>query len=138
MEQVAGYIIASLGLKNIVVTNMENALSQEMNENGSPPQKIKDIFIKLLKWFEDHPYHIKYQTNITRAIKNRVMRLVSSPFIDEILELGPIPQWFEDWKQGRNVFIDLSRFSKNGKRLVTHAIFQMIRTLMPEMRTNIL
>ena len=136
LEQVAGYIIASLGLKNIAVTNMENALSQEMNENGSPPQKIKDIFIKLLKWFEDHPYHIKYQTNITRAIKNRVMRLVSSPFIDEILELGPIPQWFKEWQEGKNVFIDLSRFSKNGKRLLTHAIFQMIRTIMPEMRTN--
>ena len=136
LEQVAGYIIASLGLKNIVVTNMENVLSQEMNENGAPPEKIKDIFIKLLKWFEDHPYHIKYQTNITRAIKNRVIRLVSSPFIEGILKLGPIPEWFKKWQQGKNVFIDLSRFSKNGKRLLTHAIFQMIRTIMPEMRTN--
>ena len=135
-EQVALYMVASVGLKNIVVTNMENVLYQEISKNGVLPQKIKSIFAKLLKWFENHPYHIKYQTNITRAIKNRVMRLLSSPFIDRILELGPIPKWFEEWQRGKNVYIDLSRFSKSGKRLLTHAIFQMIRTLMPEIRKN--
>jgi len=137
-EQVAEYQVASLGLKNVVVTVMENVLFREISNKGAPPQKIKDLFKELLDWFDKRRYHIKYQTNITRAIKNRVIKLVSSPTIDKILELGPIPQWFEEWKRGRNVFIDLSRFSKNGKRLVTHAIFQMIRTLMPEMRTNIL
>lgn len=137
-EQVAGYMVASVGLKNVVVTIMENVLYQEIMKNGTPPQKVKDTWAKLLDWFENRPYHIKYQTNITRAIKNRVIKLVSSPFIDKILELGPIPQWFKEWQQGKNVFIDLSRFKKSGKRLLTHAIFQMIRTLMPECRENTL
>ncbi|KKL71759.1 hypothetical protein LCGC14_2091700, partial [marine sediment metagenome] len=137
-EQVAEYLIASLGLKNVVVTVMENVLSHEISNKGAPPRKIMDLFKELLDWFDKRRYHIKYQTNITRAIKNRVIKLVSSPIIDKILELGPIPQWFEEWKRGRNVFIDLSRFKKSEKRLVTHAIFQMIRTIMPEMRTNIL
>lgn len=138
IEQVAGYMVASVGLKNVVVTIMENVIDQEITKNGTPPQKIKGTWAKLLEWFDDRPYHIKYQTNITRAIKNRVIKLVSSPFIEKILELDPIPQWFQEWQQGKNVFIDLSRFKKSGKRLLTHAIFQMIRTLMPEQRENIL
>ena len=75
-------------------------------------------------------------SNIQRAISNRVMNLLSSQFIKDIVEMGPVPTWFNEWMNGKTVYIDLHNFTVDGKRLIAHAIFQMIRTLLPELETE--
>ena len=133
IEQVAAYSIASVGLKNVVVSIMEIVLTQEFEGNGKFPEKIEEVFEKVHKYLIDRPYHRKFQTNILRALENRVIKLLSNPILEKILETGPIPEWFIEWQNGKDVYIDLSKFKKSAQRLLVHAIFQLIRTCSPEL-----
>ena len=138
VDQVATYTVASLGLKNIAVTLMSNAITKEMLDGDSlsekkAPKSLKVAFEKALEWGEKHPYHDKFQTNLLRAIENRVLRILSDPRLEKILEAGPIPEWFTQWRNGKNVVIDLSSFKTSVKRLLIHAIFQLVRTHMPDL-----
>jgi len=135
-KQVAAYLVSSLGLKNVVLSITKNVLYDDCIKNGLPKQHPEDVFMDVIEWLKTNPYHPKFNTNITRAIENRVISLLSSPFIKNILKLGPVPNWFIEWIKGKNVYVDLSNFTEDGKRIITHAIFQMIRTLLPELRTN--
>ncbi|NVM31951.1 MAG: hypothetical protein HWN65_24135 [Candidatus Helarchaeota archaeon] len=135
-KKVAAYLVSSLGLKNVVLSITKNVLYNTCIKSGLPKQHPEDVFKEVLEWLKTNPYHPKFNTNIKRAIENRVISLLSSPFMRNILKLGPVPNWFIEWTKGKNIFIDLSNFTEDGKRLITHAIFQMIRTLLPELRTN--
>jgi len=135
-KQVAAYLVSSLGLKNVVLSITKNVLYKTCIENGLPKQHPVDVFKEVLEWLKMNPYHEKFNTNIQRAIENRVISLLSSPFISNIVKLGTVPKWFIEWTKGKNIFIDLSNFTEDGKRLISHAIFQIIRTLLPELRTN--
>ncbi|KKN08177.1 hypothetical protein LCGC14_1059330 [marine sediment metagenome] len=135
-KQVAAYLVSSLGLKNVVLSITKNVLYDDCIKIGFPKQHPEEVFMGVIEWLKMNPYHPKFNTNITRAIENRVISLLSSPFIKNILKLGPVPNWFIEWKKGKNVYIDLSNFTEDGKRIITHAIFQMVRTLLPELRTN--
>ena len=135
-KQVAAYLVSSLGLKNVVLSITKNVLYADCIKNGLPRQHPENVFMDVLEWLETNPYHPKFNTNITRAIENRVISLLSSPFIKNILKLGPVPHWFIEWTKGKNVYVELSNFTEDGKRVITHAIFQMIRTLLPELRTS--
>ena len=126
----------SLGLKNVVLSITKNVLYNDCIKNGLPKQHPENIFKEVIEWLKANPYHPKFNTNITRAIENRILSLLSSPFIKNILKLGPVPNWFIEWTKGKNVYIDLSNFTEDGNRVITHAIFQMIRTLLPELRSN--
>ncbi len=135
-KQVAAYLVSSLGLKNVVLSITKNVLYDDCVNNGGPKEDPEQVFMEVLKWLEDNPYHPEFNTNITRAIQNRVISLLSTPSIKSILKLGPIPNWFTEWTKGKTVYIELTNFTDDGKRVITHAIFQMIRTLLPELRTN--
>lgn len=135
-KQVARYLVSSLGLKNVVVSITNNVLYNDCIKEGLPSKYPKDVFKKVLDWLEENPYHPKFNTNITRAIENRVISLLSTPTIEKILELGDVPEWFIELTKGKTVFIDLSNFPEDEKRLITHAIFQMMRTLLPERRND--
>ncbi len=138
-EILAQLLVSSVGLKNIVATNMENVLFAYYKKHKTLPLSLEKLFTLLYKWFEDHPYHVKFQTNIMRAIKNRVVRLLSSPTLDKMTRLSHlIPIWFEQWKNGKNIFIDLSNCRLSSKRLLVNLIFQMIRIHMPDMMENII
>ncbi|MGB5911345.1 MAG: hypothetical protein WBH31_09150 [Promethearchaeia archaeon] len=133
IEQVAGYSVASVGLKNVVVSIMEIVLTHEYENKGKFPAKIKQAFARVHLHLEENPYHKKFQTNILKALENRVMKLLSNPILEKILETGPIPEWFIEWQNGKDVYIDLSGFKKSAQRLLVHAIFQLIRTCSPEL-----
>ncbi len=139
LEEIAAYLITSLGLKNIIETNMYSTLYSFKKKDGNPPESIKMCFNGLIKWFENpkRKYHDKFQTNILTAIRNRVVKLLSSPILNKTLKLrSKLPSWFIEWKKGRNIFIDLSSCNMTTKRLLCNAIFQMIRTLIPEIKTD--
>ena len=134
-EILAQLLVSSVGLKNVVATNMENVLIAYYKKHNTLPRSLMELFTLLYKWFKDHPYHVKFQTNIMRAIRNRVVKLLSSPTLDKMTRLSHvIPMWLEEWKNGKNVFIDLSNCKLSTKRLLVNLIFQMIRIYMPEVK----
>ncbi|NVM19715.1 MAG: hypothetical protein HWN80_18580 [Candidatus Lokiarchaeota archaeon] len=135
LQETANYLIASLGLKNIVEKNMVNVMNSFLNKKGKLPNSLKTLFQNLLKYFEQYPYHVKFQTNIVRAIKNRVLSLLSNKILTDTLRLKPdtaVPTWFTDWQNGKKIFLDFSMCTIYEKRLLTSAIFQLIRVLIPD------
>ncbi|MFX1599710.1 MAG: hypothetical protein ACFFB6_03865, partial [Promethearchaeota archaeon] len=107
--------------------------------NGKIPKSLKTLFKGLRKWFRIYKYHKKFQTNILRAIQNRVLTLLSNPILDKTLELTSgfkIPKWFQEWKAGKTIFIDLSMCNIYIKRLLSFAIFQMVKTLTPDIEAG--
>jgi len=136
-EDVASYLIAAVGLKNIVATNMGNVLEKEVMEHGDPPKYVDKLFEKLKAWFEENRYPDEYHDAIMIALKNRILKVTSDPVVRKILELPPIiPDWFKAWLNGKTVFIDLASCKMTVKRLLTLAIFQMINVYMPKTRKN--
>jgi hypothetical protein len=133
IDEVAEYVVASLGLKNVAVTHMANALTNEMLEKGTLPRSLKKAFEKTWEWEKKRPYHEKFQTNLLRAIENRVLRLLSQPRLEQILDAGLKPEWFTQWLGGKSIVIDLSSFTKSVKRLLVHGIFQLVHTHCPDL-----
>lgn len=139
LQETAAYLIASLGLKNIVEKNMLTVMkSFYYNKEGLPPS-LNTLFSNLEKFFKENPYHEKFQTNILRAIKNRILSLLIDPKLEKTLQLSKeVPNWIKEWFAGKKVFIDLSMCNIYVKRLLSNAIFQMVRALLPEMDVHIL
>jgi len=133
LDDVANYLIAAVGMDNIVATNMGNVLEREVRNHGDPPKYVDTLFEKLKTWFKESNYEKDYRNSIVTAINNRVLKLFSDPIIRRILELPPIiPDWFKAWINGKTVFIDLAGCKMPVKRLLTLAIFQMINVYMPK------
>ncbi len=139
IQETATYLIASTGLKNIVEKNMVNVMQAFIDKKGKLPRSLKFLFKELIRYFDLHPYHVKFQTNILRALKNRVLSLLSNPVLEKAINLAPndeIPQWFKDWRKGKKVFLDLSMCNIYEKRLITNAIFQLIRSRTPDIEVG--
>jgi len=135
IQETATYLIASAGLKNIVEKNMINVMQAFKEKKGKLPNSLKFLFTELVRYFKLNPYHVKFQTNILRAIKNRVLSLLSNPRLKKAINLRKdvkIPLWFKDWRKGQKIYLDLSRCTIYEKRLLTNAIFQMVRALTPD------
>lgn len=134
-EQLAAILSSSLGLKQPVDIAFYNVMIEYFEENKDLPGTLKELFGKLLNWFETYQYHKKYQTNIKTAIKNRALKATKSPILNNITKLPSIkPSWFIEWMNGKNIFIDLSDDICNEfiKRLLINLIFQMIRIFFPQ------
>ena len=132
-QETASYLIASLGLKNVVDKNMLIVMKSFIKHEGGLPKSLVTLCDNLLLYFKRNPYHDKFQTNILRAIKNRVLSLLSDPVLDKTLELtSEVPRWFLEWRAGKKILIDLSMCNIHVKRLLTSAIFQLVRTLTPD------
>lgn len=135
IQETASYLIASTGLKNIAEKNMVNVMQAFIEKKGKLPRSLKFLFKELVRYFKQYPYHVKFQTNILRAIKNRVLSLLSNSDLQNAMNLSVesrIPAWFKEWRNGKKIYLDLSRCTVYEKRLLTNAIFQLIRALTPD------
>jgi len=135
LQETATYLIAALGLKNIIEKNMLNVMNAFMDKFGLLPYSLRVLFLNLIKYFEENPYHDKFQTNAIRAIKNRVLSLLSNPILENSLQLIDNlenPEWFVEWQNGKKIYLDLSSCTIYEKRLLTSAIFQLIRVFTPD------
>ncbi|MHA2398535.1 MAG: hypothetical protein ACXADU_06565 [Promethearchaeota archaeon] len=135
LQQTASYLVASLGLKDPIDKILLKVMNSFIQVDRYLPHSLRDLFKGLKKWFKEHPYHTKYQTNILRALDNRVLALLSNEPVSKVLEIHAdtyFPEWFTQWRKGNTVFIDLSMCDKYVKRLISSAIFQMVRTLLPD------
>ena len=128
--------IASLGLAPFVEHALVNSTKAYYNEYNALPIELKDLFPPLLLWFQNK---VKYDDEINQrtrsAIENRVIRLFNSPVLNKIVRLRKeLPKWFREWKNGKDVFIDLTGCkSAVKKRLILLLIFQMISIFTPEL-----
>jgi hypothetical protein len=139
IQETAFYLIASTGLKNIVEKNMVNVMQAFIEKKKKLPRSLHFLFKELIRFFELNPYHEKFQTNILRALKNRVLSLLSNPKLQNALNLAPndeIPSWFKEWREGKNIYLDLSMCNIYEKRILTSAIFQLIRSLTPDVEVG--
>ena len=135
LQETATYLTASLGLREPVDKILKKVLDSFRKVNGSLPDSLTILFKGLRKWYREHRYHEKYQTNILTAIENRVLSLLSEPEVENMLRLIPektVPQWFKDWRNGKKIMLDLSMCNIYVKLLIANAIFQLVRSLTPD------
>jgi len=129
LQETATYICASLGLKNVFEKIIYRTSVGFMNLKGELP----DTFLKLLKGVENYiiknPYGPEEQANLLQVFRNR-MNVFNEDKIQDVLKLSnDLPNWFRDWMDGKNTFLDLSMCSKFVMMLVVNAIFQLIRAI---------
>jgi hypothetical protein len=134
LQETATYLTASLGLREPVDKVLKNVMESFRRVNGTLPDSLTTLFKGLRKWYREHKYHEKYQTNILTAIDNRVLSLLSEKDVENTLKLtkNSIPQWFKDWRNGKKIMLDISMCSIYLKLLIANAIFQMVRGLTPD------
>ena len=129
-------LVAGLGLAPFVEHPFANAIKAYYDEHKTLPVELKDLFPPLLLWFKNK---VKYDDEINlrtvSAIENRVIRLLNSPILKKVVRLRKeLPEWFSEWKKGKDVFIDLTNCkSAVKKRIVLLLIFQMISLFTPEL-----
>lgn len=134
LQECASYLIACLGLGDPIDRLMYNVAKSFIQTNGDMPGSIANLFRGLKKWYLKHKYHEEYQTNILNAIDNRALSLFPDPTLEITLkyESSKIPQWYQDLREGKKIFVDLSMCNIYIKMLLSNAIFQIIRTLTPD------
>ena len=129
LQGTATYICASLGLKNVFEKIIYRTEVGFFELQG----KLPEFFIGLLKgveiYMENNPYGPEEQANLLQVFKNR-MNVFDEDKIQEVLKITEkLPNWVNNWLNGKNIFLDLSMTSKFVKMLIVNAIFQLIRTL---------
>jgi len=135
LQETATYLTASLGLREPVDKILKKVMDSFRKVNGGLPDSLTTLFKGLRKWYREHKYHEKYQTNILTAIENRVLSLLSEPDIENTLKLIPkntVPRWFKDWRNGKKIMLDISMCNIYVKLLIANAIFQLVRSLTPD------
>ncbi len=139
LQETATYLVGSLGLSSPSDKIMYNVMNAFIKVNGRLPTSLKTLFAGLTKYFIDHPYHKKFQTYILRALQIRIPSLLSDRTLRNTIKLSrgnSIPKWFHDWKAGKTIFIDLSKPNIHIQRLLANAIFQMVKTLTPDVEAG--
>ena len=129
LQETATYICASLGLKNVFEKIIYRTSVGFMNLKGELPE----YFLKLLKGVENYiiknPYGPEEQANLLQVFRNR-MNVFNEDKIQDVLKLSnDLPNWFRDWMDGKNTFLDLSMCSKFVMMLLVNTIFQLIRAI---------
>jgi hypothetical protein len=134
LQETATYLTTSLGLGEPIDKILKTVMEAFRSVNGCLPDSLTTLFKGLRKWYIEHKYHEKYQTNILTAIDNRVLSLLSEKGVENTLKLTKIsiPQWFKDWRNGKKIMLDISMCNIYLKLLIANAIFQMVRSLTPD------
>ena len=139
-QETAMYLTAAIGLKGTATTCTYNTM---MAYNGAKncPMTPTGLFESTLNYLDhpEHKYHEKFQTNIKSEILNNVFERFNDPIIEKVLTLTPkIPKWFKQWRNGVNIYIDLTEASVWSKIIACFALFQMIKTLTADLDVHTL
>lgn len=132
----AKYLAAVVGIRS-AETNLINVMQNYGVDNM--PIQLGKLYGGLLDYFEENPYHDKFQKDITQLIKDRVYRVLGDPILQKTVQLtSELPFWYKAWKEGKKVFLDMSMCSIDAKRLIMNNIFQMLKALAPRVSDTIL
>jgi len=138
IQETAMYLTAALGLKGTTTTVLKNVM-MEQNNGKNLPNYPRILFERALDYLDnpEHGYHEKFHTNITSEIANKVLERLSNPIIEKVLCLtAKTPRWFTEWRNGKNFYFDLTECSIWTQRILTNALFQMIKTLTASLEAN--
>ncbi len=125
-------LTASIGSKGAVKTSVYNTIMLYKENSGMLPKTPTRLFEAVLDYLDDpiHKYHEKFHTNITTVIRETVTEKLCDPILEKILSLEKkVPVWFHEWRNGANIYLDLTEGSIWDKRIITFALLQMIKTL---------
>jgi len=135
--ETAYYLTASQGLGDEAALNLYDLMKDIIEKEEELPRNLEDLFKRLLVWIEEGSYSLKFQKDITRMIKIRILEILSDPNMNRILKLtNEIPKWIVEWSHGKKIYLDLSMGNKHEQRLLTFAIFQMMLTITPKVEAD--
>lgn len=137
-DQTAEYLTASISLQGVVKTGMFNTI-MSFKEVKMLPKTPKQLSEATLDYFDDplHQCHEKFHTNITTGIRDSVTERLSNPILKKILcRNSGIPKWFEEWRNGKNIYLDLTDGSIWEKRIITYALLQMVKALTEDLEEH--
>lgn len=136
IEDFVPLLVAGLGLPPFIEHPFANSIKAYYDEHKTLPIELKDLFPPLLLWFKNKvKYDAEVNSRAVSAIENRAIRLLNSQVVKKVVRLRKdLPEWFREWKNGKNVFIDLTSCkSPIIKSLVLVLIFQMVKLFTPEL-----
>ena len=129
LQETATYICASLGLKNVFEKIIYRTSVGFMKLKGELPKYFLSLLNGVENYIIKNPYGPEEQANLLQVFRNR-KNVFDENKIQEVLKLSNnLPNWFSDWMDGKNTFLDLSMCSKFVMMLVVNAIFQLIRAI---------
>lgn len=135
--ETAYYLTASQGLGDEAALNLYALMKDIIEKEGELPKSLEVLYEKLLVWIEEGTYSLKFQKDITRMIKIRILEMLSDPNMNRILQLTKkIPKWIVEWSRGKKIYLDLSMGNIHEQRLLTFAIFQIILTVIPKVEAD--
>lgn len=139
IKETSDYIAANLGMKNVVPKIISRALQLHYRRHHIIPDSLLEVFQIVKKYMRLNTYADELQTNLRRAIDNRVFQILDDKTFKKSLELEKdangrqvIPDWYIKWRSGEKIFLDMTACEEDEKHFLTNAIFQMISTLTPD------
>ena len=129
LQEMASYICASLGLKNVIERIIFRVATGFMEIKGNLPFFLSDFLKAVKNYINKHPYAKELQTNMLRAVENRI-RTFEDPYLQNALKLSPeLPSWIKEWLEGKTIFLDIKMCDKFSKQLIVNIIFHTIKTI---------
>ncbi len=129
LQELATYLCASLGLKNVFEKIFYSSAKAIMTTQGKMPSYFLTILKSVESYIRKNPYGKDLQGNFLQALKNRI-NVFNDKKIQQTLSItSELPTWIKNWINGQNIFLDLSMCNKFVKLLIVNAILQLIRVL---------
>lgn len=129
LQEMASYICASLGLKNVIERIIFRVATGFMEIKRNLPDFLSDFLKAVNNYIKKHPYAKELQTNMLRAVENRI-RTFEDPYLQNALKLtSELPSWIKEWLEGKTVFLDIKMCDKFSKQLIVNIIFHLIKTI---------
>lgn len=96
---------------------------------GKLPPFMIDLLRGVYNYMNKNKYGPETQANLLQALINRINVFDEIKIQSVLKNFGELPEWVENWKKGRKIFLDLSMCSKYVKMIIINTIFQLIRTI---------
>lgn len=129
LQELATYLCASLGLKNVFEKIFFSSAKAIMATQGNMPKYFLTILKSVEVYIRRNPYGKDLQGNFLQALRNRINVFNDTKIQETLSNSQELPNWIKNWKNGQNIFLDLSMCNKFVKLLIVNAILQLIRVL---------
>ncbi len=128
IRQTITYLSAALGFSDKL-----RSIWQDAMEEIEIPKLLSTLLYKLYDYIKDNNIDIGGEILIFPAIANNT----KDSNLDRILELTPeLPDWIIAWRNGTKIFLDIEGLCGDDQRILTNALYQLIKTVLPEGKYN--
>jgi len=132
-KDTAKYMAAVFGMTNVVPHLYKRVFAKYWRQKRILPKSPWTYYKAVLQTHDKNKYHVKYQQNLRQALIHRIRSVFNDPVFCKVVEYSPeTPKWFKNWREGENIYIDISTCDDDVKRFLTLALMQMVKILTPE------